>query len=91
MDWDTHKIQLLKNPRFKKAVGKNRLEYEIARAVILARIKYKFSQKQLAKKLNTQQSVISRLETAQTTPSLSFLQRLAGVFNGRVNVSFEGF
>ena len=91
MNWDSHKKQLLKKPGFQKALEKNRLEYEIARAVILARAKYKFSQKQLAGKLKTQQSVISRLETAQTTPSLSFLQRLAAGFNRKIRISFEGF
>jgi ribosome-binding protein aMBF1 (putative translation factor) len=90
MDWQTHKKQLLKNPKFRKALEETRLEYEVARAVIKARIKHKLTQKQLAKKLKTQQSVISRVENAQTTASLSFLQRLASVFGGNVRVSFEG-
>jgi len=90
MDWQIHKKQLLKNSKFKKALKETRLEYEVARAVIKARIKYKLTQKQLAKKLKTQQSVISRVENAQTTASLSFLQRLASVFGGSVRVSFEG-
>ncbi len=90
MDWKTHKKQLLKNPKFKKALEETRLEYEIARAVILARTKNKLTQKQLAKKLKTQQSVISRVENAQTTPSLSFLQRLAQTLGGDVIVNFRG-
>ena len=90
MDWKTHKKQLLKNPKFKKALEETRLEYEVARAVILARTKHKLTQKELAKKLNTQQSVISRVENAQTTASLSFLQRLASVFGGQLRISFEG-
>ncbi|PIS09507.1 transcriptional regulator [Candidatus Beckwithbacteria bacterium CG10_big_fil_rev_8_21_14_0_10_34_10] len=90
MDWQTHKKQLLKNPKFKKALEETRLEYEIARAIILARTKNKLTQKQLAKKLKTQQSVISRIENAQTTASLSFLQRLANTLGGKVEVSFKG-
>ncbi|PIS09243.1 transcriptional regulator [Candidatus Beckwithbacteria bacterium CG10_big_fil_rev_8_21_14_0_10_34_10] len=90
MDWQTHKKQLLKNPKFKKALKETRLEYEIARAIILARTKKKLTQKQLAEKLETQQSVISRIENAQTTASLSFLQRLANTLGGKVEVNFKG-
>lgn len=90
MDWVTHKKKLLRNPEFRKAVEETRLEYEIARAIILARIKHKLSQEQLAKKLKTQQSVISRVENAQTTTSLSFLKRLASAFGGKLKISFEG-
>ena len=90
MDWETHKKQLLKNPTFRKDLEETRLEYGIARAIILARSKHKLTQKQLAKKLKTQQSVISRAENAQTTVSLSFLNRFASVFGGRLKVSFEG-
>lgn len=90
MDWETHKKQLLKNPEFKKAWQESRLEYEIARAVIKARIKHKLTQKQLAKKLKTQQSVISRIENAKTTASLSFLQRLANTLGGNIEIRFRG-
>lgn len=90
MDWKTHKKQLLKNPKFRKALAETRLEYEVARAVILARTKHKLTQKELAQKLNTQQSVISRVENGQTIPSLSFLQRLANTLGGNVTVNFRG-
>ncbi|MBL7150712.1 helix-turn-helix transcriptional regulator [Candidatus Microgenomates bacterium] len=90
MDWETHKKQLLKDPKFRKALEETRPEYEIARAMILARIKYKLTQKQLAKKLKTQQSVISRVENAQTTPTVSFLKRFASAFGATLKISFEG-
>jgi ribosome-binding protein aMBF1 (putative translation factor) len=86
MNWNTHKKLLLKDPKFRKAVEETRLEYEIARAIILARVEKKMTQKELAIKLKTKQSVISRIENAQTTPSLSFLKRLASVFNTELKV-----
>ncbi|MBU1129730.1 helix-turn-helix transcriptional regulator [Patescibacteria group bacterium] len=89
MDWKTHKKQLLKDPEFKKELGKTRLEYEIARMVILARIKLKMTQKQLAKRLKTRQSVISRVENAQTTVSVSFLSRIADVMNKKVAIELK--
>jgi len=90
MDWQTHKKQLLKNPKFKRALKESRVEYEIARAVVRARLKHQLTQKQLAKKLKTQQSVISRVENAQTTTSVSFLKRLANIFGGELKISFSG-
>jgi transcriptional regulator with XRE-family HTH domain len=88
MDWETHKKLLLKNPKFRKALKETRVEYEIARAIILARLKNKMTQKELARKLKTKQSVISRVENAQTTPSLTFLKRLASVFNADLKIEF---
>lgn len=90
MNWETHKKLLLKDPKFKKALKETRIEYEIARAIILARLKHKLTQKALARKLKTKQSVISRVENAQTTPTLSFLRRLASSFGGTLKVQFKG-
>ena len=90
MDWETHKKILLKDPEVKKAIKETRLEYEVARAIIMARIKHKVTQKKLAQKLKTKQSVISRFENAKSTPTLNFLKRLASVFGGSVKVTFEG-
>ena len=90
MNWETHKKQLLEDPKFRKALEETKPEYEIARAFVLARVKYKLTQKQLAKKLETAQSVISRIENARTTASVSFLKRFATAFGGRLEIGFEG-
>lgn len=89
MDWKTHRAQLMKDPEFMKALKETELEYQIARAIIKARIEKGLSQKDLAEKLNTKQSVISRVENAKTTPSLSFLKRLAEVLNVSLQVQFK--
>lgn len=90
MNWETHKKILLKDPNFRKALEQTKPEYEIARAIILARTKHNLTQKQLAKKLKTRQSVISRVESAKTTASVSFLKRFASAFGGTLKISFEG-
>jgi transcriptional regulator with XRE-family HTH domain len=90
MKWSEHKKELLKNPELSKELERTRPEYEVARALILVRIKYNLTQSQLAKKLNTKQSVISRVETAQTTPTLSFINRFAQAFGATLKISFEG-
>lgn len=89
MDWNTHKKILLKDPVFKKAFQETELEYQIARSIIKARIENGLTQTQLAKKINTRQSVISRVESAKTTPSLSFLRRLATALNTSLQVQFK--
>lgn len=89
MNWETHKKILLKNPEFRKIYEGSRLEYEIARALIRARIEKRLTQAQLAKKLKTKQSVISRVESGQSTPSLSFLKRLAVILDTSLSVQFK--
>lgn len=89
MDWDTHKKILLKDPAFRKALKETELEYQVAGAVIRARIEQNLTQAQLARKLKTRQSVISRVENAKTVPSLSFLKRLAKALNASLSVRFQ--
>lgn len=88
MDFKTHKRILMQSPKFRKAYEESELECQIARALIRARIEKKLTQAQLAKKMKTKQSVISRVESAKTTPSLSFLKRLAEVLELNLHVQF---
>ncbi len=88
MNFDDHKKQLLKNPAFRQALKDTKLEYQIARQIILARIKKGITQQSLAKKLQTKQSVISRVESGEHLPSLSFLHRLANAVGTNLTVSF---
>ncbi len=89
MDWDTHKKTLLKNPQVRKALKETELEYQVAREIIKARITRGLTQKQLAEKLKTRQSVISRVENAKTVPSLSFLKRVAQAIGSTLQVQFK--
>lgn len=88
MDWKTHRAQLLKDQKVRKAFKETRLEYEVARQLILARLKKGITQQALAKKLQTKQSVISRVESGNHLPSLSFLHRLANATGTSLTVSF---
>lgn len=88
-DFEKTKKKLLKTPEFKKIHEESRLEFEIARAIIHARIAKGLTQKQLAKRLHTGQSAISRVERANTTPSISFLKKLAVALNTTLSVQFK--
>ncbi len=89
VNWDDFEKELFKRPGFKEAQADTRLEYEIARALIKARIEKGLTQAEVARLMNTKQSVISRVENARTTPSLAFLKRLAEVLNASLQVQFK--
>lgn len=76
-----HLKDSLKNPEFKKAWEESEAEYQVSRALIAQRIKYKLTQKELAKKANTTQAVISRLESMSANPSIGLLQKIAKSLN----------
>ena len=88
-NWSQLKKELLTNPKFKKLYEESQPEFEIAKAIISARIDNKITQKELAKRMNTTQSVISRVEQAKTSPSISFLKRLAQALNTSLSVQFK--
>ena len=89
MDWEDFEKELFKRPGFRQAQEETRLEYEIARALIKARLEKGFTQAEIAKRMHTKQSVISRVENARTMPSLAFLKRLAEVLNASLEVQFK--
>jgi len=89
LDWDDFEKELLARPGFKEALAETRLEYEIARVLIKARIEKGLTQAEVARLMNTKQSVISRVENARTTPSLAFLKRLATVLDASLQVQFK--
>lgn len=88
-NWDIYKQKLLKDPEFKKLYEQSQPEFEIAKAIIRARIENKITQKELAEKMNTTQSVISRVEQGRTSPSISLLKRLAAALNTTLQVQFK--
>lgn len=84
-----HIKESLKDPEFKKEWENSEAEYQISRALIAARIKRKISQEELAKKANTTQAVISRLENMTANPSVRLLQKIAQALNLKLKLSFE--
>lgn len=88
-NWDIYKQKLLKDPEFRKLYEESQPEFEIAKAIIRARIERKMTQKELARRMNTTQSVISRVEQAGTSPSISFLKRVAKALNASLQIQFK--
>jgi transcriptional regulator with XRE-family HTH domain len=61
----------------------------LARTIITARIGAGLSQEQLAKRMNTQQSFIARLESGRALPSLRTMQKLAEATGTRLEFRFH--
>jgi transcriptional regulator with XRE-family HTH domain len=79
----------MKNKEYRKAHEELAPAFALARAVIDARVTAGLTQLQLAKRMDTTQSVIARLESGRTRPSTQTLERLAAATGTRLRISFE--
>ena len=81
----------LKDPAFSFYFEREKSISEIARLVRDARLKAGLTQAQLAKKAQSSQVVIARLEsgTDQRVPSLDLLERIASALKAKLLVRFE--
>lgn len=76
----------MKDTEVRKAYLELQPEFTIIERLIQVRIEKGITQKQLAQKMKTKQSAISRLESGTANPSLNFLKRLAGALNSRLEI-----
>lgn len=76
-DYANLKKQLLSDPTVQVEYAALEPEYRLIQTLIDWRIKRNLSQSDLAKKVGTKQSAISRLESGESNPSLHFLQKVA--------------
>jgi transcriptional regulator with XRE-family HTH domain len=67
----------------------NKLEIEVAKQIIALRKTLGLSQKELAEKLNTKQSAISRIEKGEQNISIGLLEKIADVLGVEVNVTLN--
>jgi len=88
-EWKEVKEELLSDPEVKKEYEALRPKYEAISAVIKERIRNNLTQKELAEKVKTKQSNISRFESGKVTPSLAFLHKIAQAFNKRLEIRFK--
>lgn len=83
------KEQLLQNPELRREYDELKVLYDIKREIIRLRIEQGLSQKELADKINTKQSAISRLESGEYNPSLEFLSKVANALGKELQISFH--
>ena len=89
LDFEVWEKESLKNPKIKAEYDKLQPEFAMIQAVIDARVKNGVTQKQLAEKVGTKQSVISRLESGRANPSVAFLKKLAQALNSHLEIRFR--
>lgn len=77
----------MKDPKFKKAYDALEVEFQIIHDVLKKRIEQDMSQKELAKRMGTDQATISRLESGNFNPSIKFLKRVAKAVGGQLKVT----
>lgn len=87
--FEDHLKKQLKSPAFRAAWEESHVEYVLAKKLIEKRLNKHLSQRELAKRANTTQAVISRIETMNANPSLNTLQRIASVLNTKLRISFQ--
>jgi len=79
----------LTDPEFKKAWKESEPDYLLAKQIIEKRLSKKLSQRDLAKRLNTSQAAISRIESMNGNPSFSFLKHIATALGSKLSVSIK--
>jgi len=86
--FEHHLAQQLKNRTFRKAYEEESRRLEIAYKILQLRKQKKLSQKELAHKLKTTQSVVARMESGQQNFTTDTLQKVASVFKRDLRIEF---
>jgi DNA-binding XRE family transcriptional regulator len=81
--------KLLADSKVREAYEESKAEFEIAHALIQARLQAKMSQQEVAKRMHTTQSVIARLESGKHLPSLQTLYKYAQAVNKTISLSIH--
>ncbi len=77
----------MKDSELKKEYDLLAPEYEIIESIIRKRIERNMSQSQMALKMGTKQSALSRLESGTYNPSLAFLKKVAMALDSKLSIS----
>ncbi len=64
-------------------------EYAIIEQVLAFRIKHGITQAELAKRIGTKQSAISRFESGTENPTIDFLKKLAKALGAKLSVKIS--
>lgn len=85
---DLH-AQWMQDPEYQAAYEALEEEFTLAAALIEARAQAGLTQEELARRMETTQSVVARLEGGRTRPSTRTLEKVARATGTRLKISFE--
>lgn len=86
--FERYLAQQMKNRVFRKAYEEESQRLEIAYRILQLRKRQRLSQKELARKLRTTQSVVARMEAGQQNFTTDTLQKIASIFNRELKIDF---
>ena len=86
MNWEQAKQIINYDSEVVKALEDNAFEYQLIRKIIEARIEKNLTQKQLADLVGTRQSNISRFESGNYNPSITFITKLAKALDKKIEI-----
>lgn len=90
MNLNEYKAQIFKErPQVKEEYDALGPQYEIIRAEIESRKVAGMTQAELAERMGTAQTNISRFESGRYNPSLAFLQKMAESLGKKLKITFE--
>jgi len=78
-----------KHPDYRDAYEALDEEFAMAAAMIRARTVAQVSQEEIARRMETSQPAVARLEAGRGNPSLKTLRRYAAATGTRLNIAFE--
>lgn len=88
-DYETFRKKLLSDPEVLKEYEAHKAEFEIAMALIKARLAAKMTQMDVARRMHTSQAQIARLESGQHFPSMTSIHKYAQAVNRKINLSIN--
>ncbi len=89
ISFEEMKSDMLKDEEFKIEYEKLKPRYEAIEQIIRARKEQNITQAELAKRVGTQKSNISRLESGNYNPSLDFLAKIAESLGKKISVTIN--
>lgn len=88
LSFERYLSQKMKNKAFRTAYEREGQRLEVAYRILQLRKRQKISQKELAHKLDTTQSVVARIEAGQQNFTTDTLQKIASVFKRNLKIEF---
>jgi ribosome-binding protein aMBF1 (putative translation factor) len=86
---DLHVADMASDPAYKEAYEKLGPEFDLVDTLVEARLRAKLSQAEVAGRMGTTESVVSRLESGRSKPSTRTLERYARATGHVLSIRLE--
>lgn len=86
---DLHQKHMAEDPEYRAAYESMEEEFALIKTLLQARKRSRLSQAEIASRMGTTESAVSRLESGRVKPSTRTLERYAAATGHRLRISFE--